>query len=332
MVRLRGDCEDKHFSQSCWSQVHLLCFSQLENKTHSAKSKGVVPSSNGSTHLQPSTKETISSATMVPDGKKKYSQTGNSARRALFFSSLVAVTFACCVMVYNLMEPDCPVARVQQEHSLMCPPRECPEQPAPTVKVEHTLAFRESLEFFDDVDDREWNMMKQKVKDIHPNTKGDPNKFDHYDELHYYWQDHYEPNFSCRHERRIGPLGDGGKWVCDAHRYKTKDCLVYSVGSNGEYGFEAAVLSEIGPHCEVHTFDFDDYSAEAIEGVNFHQWGLAEKTYEKKRGWFDAPIQLKTLQQTVEELGHTGRTISLFKIGTLIPFVHCAFRVTWIKY
>jgi hypothetical protein len=49
--------------------------------------------------------------------------------------------------------------------------------------------------------------------------------------------DLYEPTWTCHLERRVGLAhGDGGKWVCGPDRYFAgRDCLVYSVGSNGEY-------------------------------------------------------------------------------------------------
>lgn len=31
-------------------------------------------------------------------------------------------------------------------------------------------------------------------------------------------------------------------------------CVVFSIGSNGEASFEAAILDEF-PHCQMHTFD-----------------------------------------------------------------------------
>lgn len=117
--------------------------------------------------------------------------------------------------------------------------------------------------------------------------------------------------------------GDGPKWICDPHRIgKQKDCLIYSVGSNGNTMFEEGVKSEVGSHCEIHTFDMVTYNKrngqfqpklEAI-GAHFHAWGLGTQAeanaYEKtKRG---APIY--TLQQTMAKLNHTGRVVDVFKI------------------
>ena len=70
----------------------------------------------------------------------------------------------------------------------------------------------------------------------------------------FFYQNHYEPEFVCLHERRVGKLGDGGKWICDPHRIREQEeCLVYSVGSNGDFSFEEAVLESVGSHCEIHT-------------------------------------------------------------------------------
>jgi len=79
------------------------------------------------------------------------------------------------------------------------------------------------------------------------------------------WQTHYEPSFSCTFEERVGQMGDGGKWVCDPHRLslkaKTKEgCLVYSIGSNGNYGFEEGVHESISDACEIHTIDMNNWT------------------------------------------------------------------------
>jgi len=56
--------------------------------------------------------------------------------------------------------------------------------------------------------------------------------------------------------QRIGTLGDGGKWVCGMERIeKKKDCVIYSVGVNGESSFEASLL-ERAHGCQVYGYDF----------------------------------------------------------------------------
>jgi hypothetical protein len=106
-------------------------------------------------------------------------------------------------------------------------------------------------------------------------------------------------------------LGDGGKWICDPHRLaNASDCLVYSVGSNGDFSFEKAVKAAIGQHCEIHTFDMADYSNGAQRvGSIYHRWGIDGTAHKDGRGQI-----YKTLKQTVEELGHVNRTIDVYKI------------------
>lgn len=41
---------------------------------------------------------------------------------------------------------------------------------------------------------------------------------------------------------RLGPEGDGGKWLCMAGNNLKEPCVAYSIGSAGEYGFEEAIL------------------------------------------------------------------------------------------
>jgi Methyltransferase domain len=136
------------------------------------------------------------------------------------------------------------------------------------------LAHKESLGFFDDISQREWQLMKDKVASIYPNTyRRLP-----YSELRFksrlpanhFFQEQFEPNFYCRHERRMGRQGDGGKWVCDPHRIQNaKNCLVYSVGSNDDVSFEQAVKSEIGSHCEIHSFDMAKYTEVVEQTLGF---------------------------------------------------------------
>jgi len=116
---------------------------------------------------------------------------------------------------------------------------------------------------------------------------------------------------------------EGAKWICDPHRIrKKKDCLVYSVGSFGNTKFETGIKSEIGEHCEIHTFDVDttgkngDYK-ELVEatGANFHHWGLGTQAQvdEFKKNP-EGALPMKTLRETMELLNHTGRVIDIFKI------------------
>jgi hypothetical protein len=80
--------------------------------------------------------------------------------------------------------------------------------------------------------------------------------------------DLYPPNVACPDVARIGPAGDGGKWVCGASwlkRYKGPDnksmaegrsgapCLMYSFGISTDSHFEKEIYEILG--CEIHAFD-----------------------------------------------------------------------------
>ncbi|WPT12164.1 hypothetical protein PSENEW3n2_00003822 [Picochlorum sp. SENEW3] len=52
--------------------------------------------------------------------------------------------------------------------------------------------------------------------------------------------------------QRVGDDGDGGKWIC-TEIVKKKDCVVFSLGSNGQYGFEKDLLEST--ECDIFTFD-----------------------------------------------------------------------------
>jgi hypothetical protein len=168
------------------------------------------------------------------------------------------------------------------------------------------LAYQESAGFFDDIRERDWHLIKARIK-------GTPNCAHECvpQEPATWYQNNWEPAISCQHERRLGLWGEGGKWVCDPHRILRKSiesCLVYSVGSNDEFSFEESILKEISPDCEIHTFDptvGDSPSNLPTHGkINFHPWGMAGRD----QGMY------KTLPTIIDELGHKGEEIDIFKI------------------
>ncbi len=117
--------------------------------------------------------------------------------------------------------------------------------------------------------------------------------------------------------------GDGPKWVCDPHRIaQQKDCLVYSVGSNGNTMFEEGIQREIGTHCEIHTFDMvnrnqrngDFHTKLQKVGATFHPWGLGTQEEAANYARSQKGPPMFTLQQTMEKLNHTGRMVDIFKI------------------
>lgn len=134
---------------------------------------------------------------------------------------------------------------------------------------------------------------------------------------------YWEPNWACPLEERVMwhvpgssiTAGDGGKWICDVPALvHKKDCLVYSVGSCGEFSFEAGLLDLLDNGCDIHVFDIDayenthNYPAKYWNKIQRHHWGLgaADEVIDGKK--------LKTLVSTMRDLGHTGRTLHILKI------------------
>ncbi|KAG5190733.1 methyltransferase domain-containing protein [Tribonema minus] len=132
--------------------------------------------------------------------------------------------------------------------------------------------------------------------------------------------DSWEPEGGCRLEDRVGEVywGDGPKFVCGTEYLRDKpDCLVYSIGSSTTDSFELGLLA-VAPNCEVHTFD-PTVSAEvmaeksAAGHYQFHLMGLGSQQQSDANVMLDRG-PLKTLQEMMQELGHVGRTIDVFKI------------------
>ena len=116
-----------------------------------------------------------------------------------------------------------------------------------------------------------------------------------------FFQDNYEPTFSCRFEQRLGLNGDGGKWICDVYRIKqASSCLVYSLGSNGEFSFENQTKEDL-PHCEIHTFDMKAFNCTDV--CTFHPMKIG-----------DGKDGTKTLPMIMKELNHSDRFIDILKI------------------
>jgi hypothetical protein len=194
----------------------------------------------------------------------------------------------------------------------------------PSSASSYAMAARDSGGFLDDIAEDQWHLMKDRVKKRQ--NYFDPNQPSRNIQKPKAWyQENFEPDFTCQHERRIGGMGDGPKWVCDPHRLsKKEDCLVYSVGSEGNFMFENSILNEIGKNCDIHTFDPEmtgrKYGGLAPPGVNYHNWGFkSEKGAITDQARFDPNINtnrgtFKTMKETIKELGHEGRVIDVFKI------------------
>lgn len=205
----------------------------------------------------------------------------------------------------------------QQEHQGRLPRRvtESGGKPSP-----RTLSLHESLGFFSEPNEQ-WELRKrihiaQVQRDVYFKEQAVQEcQYCHRGAL--WFQIHYEPSFSCTFERRLGRMGEGGKWVCDPHRITQsvadgRSCLVYSFGSNNDLSFETSVHSEISSRCEVHIFDPQPLEEGLLAkhgrlpiNMTYHAYGLAARG--SKGGG-------KPLAEIVEELGHVPGTIDILKI------------------
>lgn len=197
------------------------------------------------------------------------------------------------------------------------------------------LAYNQSFGFFDDVSDENWKRAQRIHARLFPNhlskdmlkyssTIADRGNFRKLKSSSWWYGENFQVEFHCPLSQRVPATSeaDGPKWVCDGHRIANQDsCLVYSFGSNGKVEFERGVKEEISPHCEVHTFDMatrnkrnGDFQR-ALEGyAAFHPWGLGTQEQSDHYRKTKSGPAYKTLRETMEELGHVGRRIDVFKI------------------
>lgn len=72
-----------------------------------------------------------------------------------------------------------------------------------------------------------------------------------------YWWWYFPASFMCPHDiQRVGPLSDGGKWICGMSLYEEKPrakCVIYSFGINYETRFEGEMLQRTD--CEIYAYD-----------------------------------------------------------------------------
>ena len=92
-------------------------------------------------------------------------------------------------------------------------------------------------------------------------------------------------------------------------------CVVYSIGSNGNFLFELGMQRTVCVGtCEYHIFDMDDYSDEMpkeLQNAHYHQWGMkaqADDGQQTKKKFYG-------LKDTIKMLGHDKLdAIDVFKI------------------
>jgi hypothetical protein len=100
--------------------------------------------------------------------------------------------------------------------------------------------------------------------------------------------------------------------------------LIYSVGSEGNYEWEDALVDIVGrDHCEIHVFSIGGRTR-AIdpqhESIHFHQWtivGSNDKVDDDTVAWTSTSgeaLAMLSLSESLEKLGHQNRTIDIIKL------------------
>lgn len=90
-------------------------------------------------------------------------------------------------------------------------------------------------------------------------------------------------------------------------------CVIYSVGSNGDFSFELGMQKTVGEGvCEYHIFDMGDYAHNVppeLKRAHYHMWGL-EKQKPSKTTFLGKTVppshgnKYYGLLDTVKLLGH----------------------------
>lgn len=129
------------------------------------------------------------------------------------------------------------------------------------------------------------------------------------------WVDPFRDFYRCPGVvEKVGPLSDGGKWVCGVETLLQRPgCVIYSFGSNGDTSFEEIMLNTT--KCSVWTFDPTLDAAmlakvQAVPDLNFARVGLADIDGEMAIAGKVLPV--RTLYTLMRERGHTW--VDLFKM------------------
>ena len=231
------------------------------------------------------------------------------------------------------------------------PPKKSSSSSTTTLEQQQSLsdfnlAYDESYGYFTTISNDEWILRKTYASTANQYHRyvTSPKRFWEKPSIWHY--NNYNPIFSCPYNIRVGGIGDGPKYTCDPHRLKDVvtqrkkdrekqqqqqrsssstttsltttteshpefDCLIYSIGSNGNYQWEDGMY-EIngGGICEIHVFDYSqNYTRKKNLGrnIHFHQIGLQGSQRPSRSKFMSFP-------QIVQHFNHTNRIIDIFKI------------------
>lgn len=103
-----------------------------------------------------------------------------------------------------------------------------------------------------------------------------------------------------------------------------RGCVIYSIGSNGDFNFELGMQKEIGVGvCEYHIFDMGDFESKMpseLKRAYYHKWGLKKQEDDaaavgSNNNKPQPGQEMYGLQDTIKLLGHEELdVIDVFKI------------------
>jgi hypothetical protein len=104
--------------------------------------------------------------------------------------------------------------------------------------------------------------------------------------------------------------------------------LIYSIGSEGDYGWEDSLIDIVGDnkHCEIHVFGTGSFARAGdpeSKNIHYHQWAM-ESSYDQVYNAAVAQVHGLTGANTasfpeiLQRLGHQNRTIDILKMDYLV--------------
>lgn len=135
--------------------------------------------------------------------------------------------------------------------------------------ISTAMAYQQSFGFFDDIPDAAWQRLQVRARTTplyyyddyyFGNSNGTTMTTNHDKAVVHnagWWYAHnLPPVLNCFNMERVGGLDDGPKWTCDPYRLLQRpNCLIYSIGSAGQYQWETGLVQRLGSHCEIHVFE-----------------------------------------------------------------------------
>jgi Na+-transporting methylmalonyl-CoA/oxaloacetate decarboxylase gamma subunit len=78
---------------------------------------------------------------------------------------------------------------------------------------------------------------------------------------------------------RIGGSNDGGKWICGEFFPRDTSSVVVSIGSNGDFSFEQAVLKHTNNKAQIYTFDCTGTWKPPHAQIHLYPWCLSREDH-----------------------------------------------------